>query len=64
MYTRTLHAFYKNCVKEFIVSSLLVLNQTDGYNCGLFAITFAAEILDEKSSMEARSDVERKCEAT
>ena len=60
MYTRALHAFYKNCVKEFIVSSLLVLNQNDGYNCGLFAIAFAAEILDEKSSMEARSHVERR----
>ena len=60
MYTRTLHAFYKNCVKEFIVSSLLVLNQTYGYKCGLFAIAFSAEILDEKSSMEACSDVERR----
>ena len=60
MYTRALHTFYKNCVKEFIVSSLLVLNQTDGYNCGLFAIAFAAEILDEKSSVEARSDMKRR----
>ena len=56
---KCVHALYKNCVKEFIVSFLLVQKQTDGYNCGPFAIAFAAEILDEKSPEEAGFDVER-----
>ena len=30
-----------------------VQRQPDGYNCGLFAIAFAAEILDGKSPSEA-----------
>ena len=31
--------------------------QTDGYYCGFFGITFAAETLDGKSPMEPRFDV-------
>ena len=54
---KCIHALYKSCVKEFIVRFLLVQKQTDGHNCGPFAIAFAAEILDEKSPMEARFDV-------
>ena len=56
---KCVHALYENCVKEFIVSFLPVQKQNDGYNCGPFAIAFAAEILDGKTPMEARFDVER-----
>ena len=38
-----------NCV---ILTFLPVYKQTDGCNCGLFAIAYAAEILDGKSPME------------
>ena len=31
----------------------------DGYNCGPFAVAFAAEILDGKSPIEARFDVKK-----
>ena len=55
---KCVHALYKNCVKEFIVSFLPVQKQTYGYNCGPFAIAFAAEILDGKSTMETCFDVE------
>ena len=54
---KCVYALYKNCVGEFIVSFLPVQKQTDGYNCGPFAIAFAAEILDGKSPMEACFDV-------
>ena len=56
---KCVHALYKNCVKEFIVSFLPVQKQTDGHNCGSFAIAFEAEIVDGKSPMEACFDVER-----
>ena len=38
---------------------LPVQKQIDRYNCGPFAIAFTAEVLDGKSPMEARFDVER-----
>ena len=56
---KCVHALYKNCVKEFIVSFLPVQKQTDGYNCGSSAIAFEAEIVDGKSPVEACFDVER-----
>ena len=56
---KCVHALYKNCVKEFIVRFLPVQKQTDGYNCGPFAIAFAAEMSDGKSPMEAGFDVDR-----
>ena len=56
---KCVHALYKNCVKEFIVSFLPVQKQADVYNCDPFAISVAAEILDGKSPTEARFDVER-----
>ena len=46
-------------VKEFSVSFLPVQKQTDGYICGPFTIAFAAEILDGKSPLEVRFDMER-----
>ena len=36
-----------------VISFLPVQRQSDGYNCGIFAIAFAAEILDGKSPSEA-----------
>ena len=36
---------------------LPVRKQPDGYNCGPFAIAFAAEIIDGKSPMDAHFDV-------
>ena len=39
---KCVYALNKNCAMEFIVNFLPVLNQTDGYNCGPFAIAFAA----------------------
>ena len=56
---KCVHELYKNYVKEFIVSFSPVQKQTDGYNCGPFAIAFAAKILDGKSPMGARFDVGR-----
>ena len=38
---------------------LSVHKQTDGFNCGPFAIAYAAEILDGKSPMEAIFDVQK-----
>ena len=46
-------------VKEFSVSFLPVQKQTDGYICGPFTIAFAAEIVDGKSPLEVRFDMER-----
>ena len=57
---KCVHALYKNFVNDsgkLIVSFLPVQKQPDGYNCGPFAIAFAAEILDGKSPMEAHFDV-------
>ena len=59
---KCVHALYKNIVDEsgkFVVSFLPVRKQPDGYNCGLFAIAFAAEILDGKSPTEAHFDVRK-----
>lgn len=36
---------------------LPVQQQPDGFNCGVFAIAFAAEILDGQSPIEASFDV-------
>ena len=56
---KCVHALYKNCVKEFIISFLFVQKQTDGYNCGHFAIVFAAKSLDGKKLVEVRFNVEK-----
>ena len=44
---------------EFIVSFLPVQKRTDGYNCDPLIIAFTAEILDGKSAIVGRFDVER-----
>ena len=43
-----------------MVTFLLVQKQQDGQNCGLFAVAFAAEILDVKSSDTFSKDLNRK----
>jgi len=40
---------------------LPVQKQPDGYNCGPFAIAYAAEILDGYSPMEAIFNVKKMC---
>ena len=49
---KCVYALYKTSVDEFIVSYHPVQKQTDGCNCGFFAIAFAAEVLDRKSRRE------------
>ena len=44
-----------------VISFLPVQRQPDGYNCGLFAIAFAAEILDGKSPSQAIFSVDEMC---
>ena len=53
------HPLCKSCVKELIANFLLSQKQTYGYNSGPFAIVFAAEILDGKSSLATCFDVQR-----
>ena len=50
----------KGIHRELFKNKILpVQKQIDRYNCGPFAIAFTAEVLDGKSPMEARFDVER-----
>ena len=56
---KCVYALYKNCSEKFIVSFLPVQKQSDGYNCGPFAIAYAAEILDGRSPIEANFDTKR-----
>ena len=42
-----------------VVSFLPVSRQNDGYNCSVFAIVFAAEILDSELPIDARFHVTR-----
>ena len=53
-------SLFKHCVDHLgrhIVTFLPVRKQPDGYNCGPFAIVFAAEIIDGKSPMDVHFDV-------
>ena len=53
----------KRCVKKLyqtsVVSLLPVQKERNGWNCGLFSVAFAAEILGRTSSMEANLYVDR-----
>ena len=42
---------------KITLSFLRVQQQTDGHNCGIFAIAFAAEILGGASPMDANFDM-------
>ena len=51
---KAIRSLYKHYFSgDEVISFLPVQRQPDGYNCGLFAIASAAEILDGKSPLEA-----------
>ena len=53
-------SLYKNYFTgNKVISFLEVQRQPDSYNCGLFAIAFAAEILDGRSPSDATFDVDK-----
>ena len=57
---KSIFSLYKNVVGEngkVNPTFLPVQQQPDGFNCGVFAIAFAAEILDGQSPIEATFDV-------
>ena len=57
---KSIFSLYKNVVGENGKVNpifLPVQQQPDGFNCGVFAIAFAAEILDGQSPIEASFDV-------
>ena len=59
---KSIRSLYKHYVAdggEQIVTFLPVQKQLDGYNCGPFAIAYAAEILDGRSPSEAVFDVNK-----
>ena len=59
---KSVYSLYKNVVGEsgkVMPTFLPVHKQPDGFNCGPFAIAYAAEILDGKSPMEAIFDVKK-----
>ena len=59
---KSIRSLYKHCVadgREQIVTFLPVQKQPDGHNCELFAIAYAAEILDGRSPSEAVFDVNK-----
>ena len=47
-----IETFYRDNTNVMLTFSP-VQKQLDGHNCGLFAVTFAAEILDGKSPIQA-----------
>ena len=58
----SVYSLYKHVVGEFEKvkpTFLPVHKQTDGFNCGPFPITYAAEILHGKSPIEAIFDVKK-----
>ena len=59
---KSVYSLYKHVVGEFekVKPNFLPAHkQTDGFNCGPFAIAYAAEILHGRSSMEAIFDVRK-----
>ena len=51
---------YKNCVDDrgkLLTTFLPVQQQRDGYNCGLFSNSFASEVLEAQSPIDAHFDV-------
>ena len=60
---KAIRSLYKHYFSgDKVISFLPVQRQPDGYNCGLFAIAFAAEILDGKSPVEAIFSVDEMSE--
>ena len=61
---KCVQAIYTNCVDDrvkLMMSFLPVQKQSDGFNCGPFAIAYAAEILNGKSPIEAQFDAAEMC---
>ena len=61
-FMKSVYSLYKHVVGEFekVKPNFLPAHkQTDGFNCGPFAIAYAAEILHGRSSMEAIFDVRK-----
>ena len=57
---KAIQSLYKNYFSwTEIISFLPVQKQPDAYNCGLFAIAFAAEIIDGNSPSDAMFFVEK-----
>ena len=59
---KCINQLYRNCRNKWgkiDVSFLPVRQQTDGWNCGIYAVAFAAELLDGKSPADASFDVRR-----
>ena len=59
---KSIRSLYKHYVPnggEQIVTFLPVQKQPHGHNCGLFAIAYAAEILDGRSPSEAVFDINK-----
>lgn len=57
---KSINSIYRKCVDnsgKMQITFLKVQKQNDGYNCGLFAIAFAAELLNGTSPMDACFDV-------
>ena len=54
---KCLYRLFEDKTGKLTVSILPVQIQNDGYNCGLFAIAFAAEVLDGQSPEDAYFDV-------
>ena len=56
---KSLYRLFVDEPGKLVVSIVPVQKQNDGYNCGLFAIAFAAVILDGKSPEDAYFDVSK-----
>ena len=59
---KCINQLYRNCRNKWgkiDVSFLPVRQQTDGWNCGVYAVAFAAGLLDGKSPADASFDVRR-----
>ena len=59
---RSMKDLYKTVIKEngkLNVTFLPVQKQADGYNCGLFAVAYAADVLAGTSPIESYYDVQR-----
>ena len=57
---KSINSLYRNCKGETKLMSITMLpvqRQADCHNCGLFAIGFAAELLNGLSPMDAKFDV-------
>ena len=54
--TQSLNAIYRHykCDGKLLLNHLDVQRQNDGHNCGLFAVAFAAEVINGSSPIGVR----------